>query len=231
MQWGEATTGGMMEGFKELGFMPEAFINMLAMLGWNDGTEKEIFTMDELTDRFSVERVHSSGAKFDFEKAKWFNHEWIKKSEAAKLLPHVEKIFNSRGYVHEDTKKLLRVIELVKDRCTLLTDFWQQAQFFFIQPKEIDASAILSKWDDNKNLFFNELIKTYQLTSIWDRSGAEHSFKEIAAAQRIKPGELMLPFRIMLVGATHGPGVFDIAALIGKEETIKRIEHGLFLLH
>jgi glutamyl-tRNA synthetase len=230
MEWKDANTGDMMKGFKELGFLPEAFINMLAMLGWNDGTEKEIFTLDELAEHFSIDRVHSSGAKFDFEKAKWFNHEWIKKSDVQKLLPYVEEIFNSRGSVHEDKKKLLHVIELVKDRCTLLTDFWEQAQFFFIAPQEIDSASILPKWDENKNLFFNELIKTYQLISMWNHTNAENSFKEIAAAGRIKPGELMLPFRVMLVGGKYGPGVFDIAATLGKDETIKRIEHGLFLL-
>jgi len=231
MEWKDANTGDMMKGFKELGFLPEAFINMLAMLGWNDGTEKEIFTLNELIEHFSIDRVHSSGAKFDFEKAKWFNHEWIKRTDGQKLLPYVEELFNSRGGIYENEKKLLHIIELVKDRCTLLTDFWEQAQFFFIAAEQIDTASILPKWNDSKNLFFNELIKTYQLTSGWDHTSAEHAFKEIAAASRLKPGELMLPFRIMLVGGKYGPSVFDIAAALGKDETIKRIEHGLLLLH
>ena len=231
MQWKDVNSGDLMKGFKELGFLPGAFINMLVLLGWNDGTEKEIFTINELIERFSIERVHSSGAKFDFEKAKWFNHEWIKKYEAPALLSYVKEVFNSRGYVHEDEKKLLHIIQLVKDRCTLLTDFWEQAQFFFIRPEEIDVASILHKWDENKNLFFNELVRAYQFTNVWNLTNAEHAFKEIAAASRLKPGELMLPFRIMLVGGKYGPGVFDIAATLGSEETIKRIEHGLFLLH
>jgi glutamyl-tRNA synthetase len=230
MEWKDPNTGDKMKGFKELGFLPEAFINMLAMLGWNDGTEQEIFSLSELVEKFSIERVHLSGAKFDFEKAKWFNHEWIKKSTANHLLPYVEAIFSDNGHDEKDQNKLLQIIELVKDRCVLLTDFWQQSQFFFIQPTEIDLPSIKAKWNHNKNLFFNELIKTYQLTGDWNHVHSENAFKEIAAMSQLKPGELMLPLRIMLVGGKHGPGVFDIASILGKEETIKRIEHGLNLL-
>ena len=231
MEWKDPNSGDLMKGFREMGFLPEAFINMLAVLGWNDGTEKEIFSMDELIENFSIERVHSSGAKFDFEKAKWFNHEWIKKSKTSRLLPLVNEIFQKNGIVAEDEKMLSNVIELVKDRCTLLTDFLEQAQFFFVRPHDIDTTSILLKWNQNKNLFFNELIRTYQLTDLWNATDSENIFKEIASVNQLKPGELMLPLRIMLVGGKFGPGVFDIAALLGKEETIKRIEHGLSLLN
>jgi glutamyl-tRNA synthetase len=231
MEWKDPNSGDLMKGFREMGFLPEAFINMLAVLGWNDGTEKEIFSMDELIENFSIERVHSSGAKFDFEKAKWFNHEWIKKSKISRLLPLVNEVFQKNGIVAEDEKMLSNVIELVKDRCTLLTDFLEQAQFFFVRPHDIDTTSILSKWNQNKNLFFNELIRTYQLTDLWNATDSENTFKEIASVNQLKPGELMLPLRIMLVGGKFGPGVFDIAALLGKEETIKRIEHGLSLLN
>ena len=230
MELKDPNTGELMKGFKELGFLPEAFINMLALLGWNDGTEQEIFSMDELIEKFSIERVHSSGAKFDFEKAKWFNHEWIKKSEASRLLPLVDEVFREKRIVCEDEKKLMHVIELIKYRCTLLSDFWEQAQFFFVTPDEIDTASILSKWNQNKNLFFNELIRNYGLTDLWNAADLENAFKEIASVNQLKPGELMLPLRIMLVGGKFGPGVFDIAALLGKEETIKRIAHGLSLL-
>jgi glutamyl-tRNA synthetase len=231
MQWKDPNTGDTLKGFKELGFLPEAFINMLAVLGWNDGTEQEIFTMEELIEKFSIERVHSSGAKFDFEKAKWFNHEWIKKTAASRLLPLVNKIFKEKGIAITDENKLVIVIELIKDRCALLTGFWEQAHFFFVTPHEIDTTSILSKWNQHKRLFFNELIRTYQLTDVWNATDCEHAFKEIASVNQLKPGELMLPFRIMLVGGKYGPGVFDIAAVLGKGETIKRIEHGLSLLN
>src|SRR3569623_509749 len=152
---------GDVKGFKELGFMPEAFINMLALLGWNDGSEQEIFSLEEMVEKFSMDRVHSHGAKFDFEKAKWFNHEWIKRSVAGRLKPDVKKIFEEQNVVIDDENKLEKIIELIKDRCTLLTDFWQQGSFFFIAPTEIDTASILPKWNENKNQFFVELIRAY----------------------------------------------------------------------
>jgi glutamyl-tRNA synthetase len=230
-EWNDPKTGESMKGFKEIGFLPEAFVNMLALLGWNDGSQQEIFSMDELIKNFSIERVHSSGAKFDYEKAKWFNHEWIKKSHADRLLATVEDLFTEKGIIINDNKKLKNVIELVKERCTLLTDFFEQADFFFIAPSQIDTTSILSKWNQNKNLFFNELIRSYKLTTLTKAVEFENIFKEISAINQLKPGELMLPFRIMLVGGKHGPAVFDIASVLGKEETIKRIKHGLSMLN
>ena len=228
--WKDPASQEILKGFKDLGFLPEAFINMLAMFGWNAGSEQEIFSIDELIENFSIERVHSSGAKFDFEKAKWFNHEWIKKCSAERLLPDVKKIFDGKNTKVSDENKLLETINLVKDRCTLLTDFWQQANYFFITPEKIDTDSILPKWNGDRNLFFNELIRNYSMSTSWNHTELENSFKEIASVNRIKPGELMLPFRIMLVGAKYGPGVFDIAVLLGKEETLKRIRLALSIL-
>ena len=135
MQWKDAS-GNTIDGFKELGFLPEAFINMLALLGWNDGTEQEIFSLQELVDKFSMDRVHSHGAKFDFEKAKWFNHEWIKKSGVERLAPDVKEIFRKNNIAISHEKKFEQVIELVKDRCTLLTDFVEQAKSCILPDEE-----------------------------------------------------------------------------------------------
>ena len=229
MEWDDPKNGKIM-GFKELGFLPEAFLNMLALLGWNDGSEQEIFSLEEMVDKFSIDRVHAHGAKFDFEKAKWFNHEWIKRSTVARLKPDVKKVFEQNGIVIDDENKFEKIIELIKDRCTLLTDFWPQGSFFFIAPVEIDMVSILSKWDEKKNQFFVELIQAYSLINTWDAVETEKVLKEMAAASQIKAGELMMPLRVMLVGAKFGPGVFEIASVLGKDETIKRIEHALSLL-
>lgn len=230
MNWKDPNTGELTEGFKEKGFLPEAFINFLALLGWNDGTDQEIFTKEELVEKFSVDRIHSAGAKFDYEKAKWFNHEWIKRSEASGLRPAVKNLLERTGIMITDEILLDKVIGLVKDRCTLLTDFVQQSSFFFKPPEQIDTASIASKWNEKKQLFFNELIRTYQLTTFWNAEELERALKEMAAVHQLKPGELMLPFRIMLVGGKFGPGVFEIAEIIGKEETISRIENTLSLL-
>jgi glutamyl-tRNA synthetase len=230
MSWTDPNTKETTEGFREKGFLPEAFINLLALLGWNDGTEKEIFTKSELIESFSIERVHSGGAKFDYEKAKWFNHEWIKRLDVERLKLEVKNVLATKGIDATNELFLDKVIALVKDRCTLLTDFYDQSSFFFQSPATLDTNAIKPKWDDRKNLFFIELIRTFELTSLWQHDPLEASFKELAAANQIKPGELMLPFRIMLVGGKFGPGVFDITVILGKEETIRRIRHTLSLL-
>jgi glutamyl-tRNA synthetase len=174
--------------------------------------------------------VHSAGAKFDYEKAKWFNHEWIKRSEVGRLKAEVKALLTEKGINVSDDSLLEKVILLVKDRCTFLTDFADQSSFFFQQPQTIDTSAIKPKWDEKKKLFFIELIRVFELTSLWKHDDLETSFKELAAANQLKPGELMLPFRIMLVGGKFGPGVFDIAVILGKEETITRIKKVLSLL-
>ena len=227
MNWSDPKTGELTEGFKEKGFLPEAFINLLALLGWNDGTEQEIFSKEELIEKFSMDRVHNAGAKFDYEKAKWFNHEWIKRLKVEDLRLKVGELLSQNGINVPDGARLEKIITLVKDRCTLLTDFVQQSAFFFKSPEILDADAVKPKWNEAKKLFFAELIRNYQLSSGWDAHTLENNFKEIAAVNDLKPGELMLPFRIMLVGGKYGPGVFDIAEVIGKEATLQRIEFAL----
>ena len=231
MDWTDPKTNEKTTGFKERGFLPEAFVNMLAMLGWNDGTEQEIFSLQELVEKFSMERVHKGGAKFDFEKAKWFNHEWIKKTTNHDLQTTIYNLLKKEGIIVDNDKKLEAVIELVKDRCIFLTDFVQQSAFFFKAPETVDIAAIQPKWNEQKGLFFIELIRAYKLMQFWNHEILENELKELAAVNNIKPGELMLPLRIMLVGGKFGPHVFNIAEVLGKEETIKRIEHTLGLLN
>ncbi|UEG51205.1 glutamate--tRNA ligase [Ferruginibacter lapsinanis] len=223
MDWKDVTTNEITKGFKEIGFLPEAFINLLAVLGWNDGTEQEIFSMEELIEKFSIERVHKGGAKFDFEKAKWFNHEWIKKLEVGSLLPEVKRILTEKGIIITDDNYLKEVIALIKDRCTLIPDFYTQASFFFEAPKSFDVDAVKPKWNEDKKKFFIEWQSRLSDIADWNTLAIEESFKQLAAEKNIKPGELQLPFRIMLVGGKFGPAVFQIAFLIGKAATISRI--------
>ncbi len=226
MNWKDPKTGELTEGFREKGFLPEAFINLLALLGWNDGTEKEIFTKAELIEKFSLERVHAAGAKFDYEKAKWFNHEWVKQSVVGSLESVVRGILEEKGLSIPDEAFLRKVIGLVKERCTLLPDFAEQASFFFKSPVEYDLAAVKPKWSEAKDAFFKVLIAQYETVN-WSAADLEASFKELATAKAIKPGELLLPLRIMLVGGKFGPGVFDIMEVIGKEESFKRVADAL----
>ncbi|RYY32461.1 MAG: glutamate--tRNA ligase, partial [Sphingobacteriaceae bacterium] len=225
--WTDAKTGELTNGFRELGFLPEAFLNLLATLGWNDGTDQEIFSLDELVEKFSLERVSKAGAKFDFEKAKWFNAEWIKKLSVDELKDKVADLFADKGIAIGDDEKLSTVIGLVKDRCVLLADFYTQGAYFFEQPKEYDLNAVKPKWTDAKTEFFNTLAEKFSATETWEAHDLETSFKTLTEEKGFKIGDVMLPFRIMLVGGKFGPHVFDIAALLGKEETIARIEKAL----
>lgn len=230
MNWTDPRTNELTEGFKERGFLPEAFVNLLAVLGWNDGTEQELFSMEELISKFSMERVHVAGAKFDFEKAKWFNHEWIKKSAVQNYTLTVKELLGSAGISVTDEGKLESVLELVKDRCTLLPDFVQQSSFFFKTPDGLDVDAVKPKWTADKKDFFTAYAD--KLTSLreWNFPELENCFKQLATEKNIKPGDLQLPFRIMLVGGKYGPPVFAIAELLGKDETIRRINNAIVVI-
>ena len=227
MNWLDPKTNELTEGFKEKGFLPEAFINLLAVLGWNDGTEQEIFTKEELVEKFSIDRVHNGSAKFDYEKAKWFNHEWIKRLQISDFRFRIEPFFQDSGIDLADKDKLEKIIGLVKDRCTLLPDFYEQSVFFFKDPVTLDTDSVKPKWNDDKKIFFTEWTNALTNLQDWDIVSLENNFKELATAKNIKPGELQMPLRVMLVGGKFGPPVFVIAEAIGAAATINRINKAL----
>jgi glutamyl-tRNA synthetase len=227
MNWLDPKTNELTEGFKEKGFLPEAFINLLALLGWNAGTEQELFTKEELVEKFSIDRVHNGSAKFDYEKAKWFNHEWIKKLKVESYLLKVKEFIESKGITITDNGYFEKILELVKDRCTLLPDFYDQSIFFFTDPVTLDTDAVKPKWNEDKKLFFIDWVNALNNIQNWDVAALENSFKELATAKSIKPGELQMPLRVMLVGGKFGPPVFVIAEAIGKAATINRIQRAL----
>jgi len=228
MSWTDPTTGELTEGFKEKGFLPGAFINLLALLGWNDGSEQELFNKEELIAKFSIEKVHSGGAKFDYEKARWFNHEYIKMTDPEVLLETYKDLLPSY-YNDKDDAYKLTVFSLVKDRCHDITDLINQSSFFFKTPEAWDTVAVKPKWNEEKKDFFVAwAIKLAELVG-WDARLLEQSFKDLATEKNIKPGELQLPLRIMLVGGKFGPPVFTIAELLGTEETFARINKALLV--
>jgi glutamyl-tRNA synthetase len=235
MDWMDPNTKEQTIGFKERGFLPEALINLLALLGWNDGTDKEIFSIDELIAQFSLERVHKGGAKFDYEKAKWFNQEWIKRTSNDQLTSLVKPFYDDAQIEVHEPAYLVKVIGLIKDRCHLLTDFITQGSFFFKAPTEIDTASILTKWEEKKQAFFTALTEAYaEMINNGDThpiaADLEIHFKALATTHEIKPGDLMLPFRIMLVGGKFGPGVFDIIQAIELKDAKERIEYSLKIL-
>jgi glutamyl-tRNA synthetase len=227
MNWNDPKTSEVTEGFRERGFLPQAFVNLLAMLGWNDGTEQEIFSLDELVQRFSISQVHKGGAKFDFEKAKWFNHEWIKREDASVYKEQVRQLFAIRGLIITNDTYFERVLNMVKDRCTLLGDFWDHSAFFFRAPVEYNTAPFRIRWTEDKRSFFHLYAKALHAISNWDGQTLEATFKQMAEQAGIKAGDLQLPLRIMLVGDKFGPPVFEIASILGKQETIERMERAL----
>src|SRR5690606_19934256 len=177
MNWTDPKSGDVTKGFREMGFLPEAFINMLAILGWNDGTEQENFGVEALISKFSVDRIGKAGAKFDFEKAKWFNHEWIKKTDNAEILPQIEGILNQHGVTLRQADYVSSVFALVKERMTFVEDFWGQASFFFTIPETYDVDAVKPKWNENKTAFFQDIAREFMAMQEWTASSLEPFFK------------------------------------------------------
>jgi glutamyl-tRNA synthetase len=226
MNWHDPKENILTKGFRELGFLPEAFVNMLAMLGWNDGTGQEIFTLDELIARFSLDRVAKGGAKFDFEKAKWFNHQYIMKADNFELAVLFAPILREKD-VQARVEFTAHIIGLVKERCHTVNELWDNSFFFFQRPETYDVAAVKPKWTPEKTQFFMDWASVLETMVDFSFTTLEESFKQLATSMNIKVGELQLPFRIMLCGGKFGPPVFTIAEVLGKHETIARIVKGL----
>lgn len=226
MQWKDPKNNDLYDGFKEEGFLPEAFVNILAMLGWKDNSEQELFSMEELIEKFTIERVHKGGAKFDYEKAKWFNQQYLLKKSDEELTTLVMPFIRRNGVETNDTY-LQKVVSLVKERCHLLTDFWEQSHFFFKTPEQIDTDSIKNKWTEEANTFFKDWVQKAKTLEEWTAANIEQCFNDVFEGRGLKKGAVMLPLRIMLVGGKYGPGVFDIAEMIGKEEVVIRVDQAL----
>ncbi|MCL6524274.1 MAG: glutamate--tRNA ligase [Thermoflavifilum sp.] len=227
MDWTDPFTGETTRGFREMGFLPEAFLNMLALLGWNDGSEQEIFALDELTERFSIDRIHKAGARFDFEKAIWFNHEWIKRLPITHYLETIKAFFHQHHIALPNDTQLIPTLELIKDRCRLLTDFVEQGKFFFVPPETYDWSAIQKKWSPQMKACFEAWEQELANIHPWKAETIEQSLISTATQHALKKNDMLLPLRIMLVGGKFGPPVFQIAEHLGQRETQQRIHHAL----
>jgi glutamyl-tRNA synthetase len=215
LQWQEN------KGYREKGFLPEAFVNMLSVLGWNDGTDEEMFSMQELLQKFDVQRINKAGAKFSFDKAVWYNAEWIKRMNPSDLLPLVKNELSAAGIESTDDK-VLEVLALVQERISLLPNAVKEMEYFFRKPATIDTETIKKKWSEQHTAFYTDL-KTIWTDAEWTKEKLETTFKDLIGKHEMKMGAVMLPFRIMLVGGKFGPGVFDIAQFLGREEVLERI--------
>jgi glutamyl-tRNA synthetase len=224
--WTDPVTGELSSGYREGGYLPEAVINILALLGWNPGTEDEIFSMTQLVDLFSLEHVHKSGAKFDPDKAKWFNHQYIQNENDQVLLKLVKPYFNTADR-DVSTEYIARVIALVKNRMHLLSEFQEQAGFFFEAPKEYDPKTVQEKWNAQMPAFMNELIPVLKGVNPFMKDKIEPAIKGFIEQKQMNTGLIMNNLRLLMVGMNKGPGLADIMELLGKEEVVKRIKTGV----
>ncbi len=234
LEWKDPKTGDISSGYREAGYFPEAVVNFLALLGWNPGTEQEIFSMDELIQQFSLERVSKSGAKFDYEKGKWFNHQYLmakSNEELAALCQHVETWRAASLQANYDDKKIEKIISLVKERCTFVSDLWEQSSFFFIAPTEYDEKTVQKRWKAETPAQMQELADLLNNIEDFSSINLEEKTKAWIAEKEYNLGSVMNAFRLALVGAPKGPHLFDIAEIIGKAETIARIERAISVLN
>ncbi|MFV8368785.1 glutamate--tRNA ligase [Flavobacterium sp. LB2R40] len=222
------TTEGISSGYREKGFLPEAVINFLALLGWNDGTDKELFTLEELVAAFDLNRVHKAGAKFDPEKNKWFNHQYLIKQEDAILAEAYAPILAEKGFSVVDTV-LTKVVSLIKERAHFVSEFWEMSDFFFVAPTAYDEKAS-KNWKAETPALMQELISVLEEITDFTSMNIETIVKDWMTKNEIGMGKVMQPFRLSLVGALKGPHLFDIVAIIGKDETINRIQKAIATL-
>ena len=225
------TTEGISSGYREKGFFPEAVVNFLALLGWNDGTEQELFSLEELVQKFDLSRVHKAGAKFDPEKNKWFNHQYLIKKIDADLAKAFGPIVAEKGdsYGMTNREKLEKIVSLIKERANFVSEFWDLSDFFFVAPTSYDEKA-RKNWKEETPALMQELISVLGEVTDFTSLNIETIVKDWMTKNEIGMGKVMQPFRLSLVGALKGPHLFDIVELIGKEETIKRIEKAIAAL-
>lgn len=223
LEW--KTAEGISSGYRENGFFPEAVINFLALLGWNDGTDQELFSLDELVESFDLNRVHKSGAKFDPDKNKWFNHQYLQKQSNESLANSFSSILNEKGIsvAHE---KLVIIVSLIKERANFVSEFWEMSDFFFQAPTSYDEKAT-KNWKEETPILLNQLIVVFNSIQDFSSLNIETVVKDWMTENEIGMGKVMQPLRLSMVGALKGPHLFDIVELIGKEETIKRLEKAI----
>ena len=225
-EWMNPETKEISSGYRESGYIKEAFINMLSFLGWNPGTTQEIFSMEELIESFSLERVGKAGAKFDFDKTRWFNQQYLRAKSKEELAQDLQLILKENGVEAEDNF-VETVCEQLKERATFVKDMWEEGKYYFLSPTSYDEKTIRKKWKEDTPKYVSELKNRLAELADFSSESIEIEFKKYLEENELGMGKLLPAFRVCLTGLGMGPSLFDIASLIGKEETIKRMETAL----
>ena len=225
LEWHDPTSGNISSGYRESGYLPEAVVNFLALLGWNPGDDTEIMSMDDLIEKFSFDHCSRAGAKFAYEKGKWFNHHYLQELDDAKLAEMFKPILREHGVNPEDysDEYITKVVGMVKGRINFVKDLWDQASFFFTRPDSYDPKAIKKRWSPETPAIMNELISQLEALPDFSSAAAEQPILDWITSNSYHMGNVMNAFRLAVVGECKGPHMFDITELLGREETINRI--------
>lgn len=229
LEWHDPKTGDVSSGYRESGYFPEAVVNFLALLGWNPGTEQEMFSLDELVDQFDIHKCSKSGAKFDYQKGIWFNHEYILRKSNEEIADLFAPIVANNG-VDESMERITQVVAMMKDRVSFVKELWPLCSFFFIAPTEYDQKTVKKRWKEDSAKVMGELAEVLNGIDDFSMEGQEPVVMKWVEEKGYKLGDVMNAFRLALVGIGKGPGMFDISAFLGKEETIKRLQRAIEVL-
>lgn len=229
LEWHDPKTGEVSNGFREQGYFPEAVINFLALLGWNPGTEQEMFTLDELVEQFDITKCSKAGARFDYQKGIWFNHEYILRKSNEEISKLFAPIVTGNG-IDESMERITKVVSMMKDRVSFVKELWPLCSFFFIPPTEYDEKTVRKRWKENSAQVMGELAEVLEGIDDFSLENQEHIVMAWVESKGYKLGDVMNAFRLTLVGEGKGPGMFDISAFLGKEETLRRLRRAIEVL-
>ena len=226
LEWHDPKSGEVSSGYRESGYFPEAVINFLALLGWNPGTEQELFSLDELVEAFDISRCSKSGAKFDYQKGIWFNHEYILRKSDEEIAQLFAPIVANNG-VDESLERITEVVRMMKDRVSFVHELWPLCSFFFIPPMEYDEKTVKKRWKENSPQVMSELADLLEGLDDFSLENQERVVHEWVERNEYGLGNVMNAWRLTLVGEGKGPGMFDISTFLGKEETIRRMQRAI----
>ncbi len=229
LEWHDPKTGEVSSGYRESGYFPEAVVNFLALLGWNPGTEQELFTLDQLVEAFDISKCSKAGAKFDYKKGIWFNHEYMLQKNDDEVARLFAPIVANNG-VDATLEQVTQVVHMMKDRVNFVEELWPLCSFFFIAPSEYDAKTVKKRWKEYSAQQMTELAAVLQDITDFSIEGQEPVVMKWVEDKEYKLGDVMNAFRLALVGIGKGPGMFDISAFLGKEETLKRLHRAVEVL-
>lgn len=229
LEWHDPKTGDVSSGYRESGYFPEAVVNFLALLGWNPGTEQELFTLDELVEAFDIHKCSKAGARFDYQKGIWFNHEYMLKKSNEEVANLFAPIVANNG-VDETMERITEVVAMMKDRVNFVKELWPLCSFFFIAPTEYDEKTVKKRWKADSAKVMGELADVLEGIDDFSVEGQEPVVMKWVEEKGYKLGDVMNAFRLTLVGIGKGPGMFDISAFLGKEETLKRMRKAIEVL-